>query len=172
MCRMLSLYQLTEDDIRSSADHLLPPENSLPGGIAAAGRAAGGLARMPIIELMKVPNQTVCFFPSSFLDFYLFYFLLSWYRSMAKLLNRFNVSVCNCGTTRVENCCVWKWVRCSSCFKLFLLGPAGFDEWESDFPKHYEYLNVGCEHCDGATDKPAVWPSFGGCYFSMPSDPS
>jgi len=50
---MLSLYQLTEDDIRSSADHLLPPENSLPGGIAAAGRAAGGLARMPIIELMK-----------------------------------------------------------------------------------------------------------------------
>jgi hypothetical protein len=56
---MLSLYQLTEDDIRSSADHLLPPENSLPGGIAAAGRAAGGLARMPIIELMKVPDQTV-----------------------------------------------------------------------------------------------------------------
>jgi hypothetical protein len=81
---MLSLYQLTEDDIRSSADHLLPPENSLPGGLATAG----------------------------------------------------------------------------------------FDEWESDFPKHYEYLNVGREHCDGATDKPAVWPSFGGCYFSMPSDPS
>jgi hypothetical protein len=66
---MLSLYQLTEDDIRSSADHLLPPENSLPGGIAVAGRAAGGLARMPIIELMKVLDQTMCFFPSSLLDF-------------------------------------------------------------------------------------------------------
>lgn len=54
---MLSIYQLTEDDIRNSADHLLPPENSLPG-MAAPGVTAGSIARLPTMELMKVSRST------------------------------------------------------------------------------------------------------------------
>ncbi|KAG0620095.1 hypothetical protein M758_4G188900 [Ceratodon purpureus] len=48
---MLSTYQITDDDVKNSADHLLPPENSLPG-MAAPG-LPGVSNRLPIIELMK-----------------------------------------------------------------------------------------------------------------------
>jgi nuclear pore complex protein Nup205 len=45
-------FHLTEDDVRKSADHLLPPENSLPG-MASPGLGAGNNARLPTMELMK-----------------------------------------------------------------------------------------------------------------------
>lgn len=45
-------FHLTEDDVRKSADHLLPPENSLPG-TASPGLGAGNNARLPTMELMK-----------------------------------------------------------------------------------------------------------------------
>lgn len=48
---MLSTYQLTEDAVRNSSDHLLPPENSLPG-MAAPGLPAA-ITRLPVTELMK-----------------------------------------------------------------------------------------------------------------------
>ena len=52
---MLTTYQLTEDDLRNSSDHLLPPENSLPG-MAAPGLPAV-FNRLPIVELMKVSDD-------------------------------------------------------------------------------------------------------------------
>lgn len=52
---MLSTYQLTEDDVRNSSDHLLPPENSLPGMAAPGPPAVSN--RLPIMELMKVSHD-------------------------------------------------------------------------------------------------------------------
>lgn len=59
LCRMLSVYKLTDEEIKNSTIDILPSEKSLLGVIAPHSET-GVTTQIPAMEVMKVYNLSVC----------------------------------------------------------------------------------------------------------------